>query len=486
MSGITCPSCGTFHNEPKKFCFKCGYNFSNSESSKTSIPTETTTVAEASKTIEAPLKSISVNFGNPLKSRKTAGNIPVNLDQLNSAIPNITTFIPHSFAQAKWQDGLQAALAMISVPVGATLLLIIYLSTQQGANVTGSLILGLLGSIISLTFGGQLTGGDAASTGSMAISFLPSAITILSMLILSRKYKKHLKSVSVSSNVELFTDLLLFLIPSFLLVLISTLLFRGNLSVASNFSIRIVGSVGGALFGFTVFSFVSLILGLVCTSEEIITLGWIQTSRQFLLIPMWALRRGFLAAMAFTLISFTLIVTLSSARSSFLSFFVIIVLILPTLTLASIGLSTFSPVVSSSGSGSSGSNSSLSLNTLASFSHAFWVLPIVIVISLLLTTIIMILRRNDARVARRDGGVLVGLIAIGVIFVLIVVHIQISGDVSALGLSFIPNAKETISGIAIIMIPLAAGIAWVCSGLILNRASHQTLSRWSQTVRNWK
>ena len=160
---------------------------------------------------------------------------------------------------------------------------------------------------------------------------------------------------------------------------------------------------------------------------------------------------------------------------------------LPSLTLFGLGIGTFSPIQFSGDLDYElGVSESLGLASLTIYNPGFWILPILVIASLLFTSVIMILRRGDAQFARRDGIIIIGLFACLLIFVFVFIHAKISGNISVLEFSLIPTAQVSLDGLAFFTVPLAAGLAWIGAGLLLNRISTTTLSRWHSKVNRWQ
>ena len=482
-----CPGCQAVLPEAKKFCFNCGFKFESSE-----IPTRRKNVQEdfILKKAEPPkevTKPIAVSFKGPQRERKVAEVNNIDVEPLNSSIPNLSTFIPNSFANANWKDGTKAAIVTVAPPILSAVVLLIYFNIQGDIGISIGSILGMIGSITALTFGGTFSANESSEGIAGSVSVIPSSVTALSLLLLSRTYRKHLKDSSFLSNIDFFKDLLIFLIPSTSAVFFITLIFRGTLLTETDWPIQIGGSAGGALVGFVIMAFLFVTITGVLTQSMAQPPPFLLFVREYLMVPIWALGRGFIGAMGLTLTALVPLTLVSESGESFLFLLIAILIFLPSLTLFGLGIGTFSPIQFSGDLDYElGVSESLGLASLTIYNPGFWILPILVIASLLFTSVIMILRRGDAQFARRDGIMIIGLFACLLIFVFVFIHAEISGNISVQEFSLIPTAQVSLNGLAFLTVPLAAGLAWIGAGLLLNRISTTTLNRWNSKVNSWQ
>ena len=482
-----CPGCQAVLPEAKRFCFNCGFKFESSE-----IPTRRKNVQEdlIPKKTQPPkevTKPVAVSFKGLQRERKVAEVNNIDVEQLNSSIPNLSTFIPNSFASANWKDGTRAAIVTVAPPILSAVVLLIYLSIQGDIRISIGSILGTIGSITALTFGGTFSANEDSGGIAGSVSVIPSSVTALSLLLLSRTYRKHLKDSSFLSNIDFFKDLLIFLIPSTSAVFFITLIFRGTLLTETDWPIQIGGSAGGALVGFVIMAFLFVTMIAVLTQSMAQPPPLLLVIREYLMVPIWALGRGFIGAMGLTLMALVALSLIVESGESFLFLLIAILVFLPSLTLFGLGMGTFSPIqLSGDIIYELGVPGSLGLSSLTFYNPGFWILPILAIASLLFTSVIMILRRGDAQFARRDGIIIIGLFACLLIFVFVFIHAKISGNISVLEFSLIPTAQVSLDGLAFFTVPLAAGLAWIGAGLLLNRISTTTLSRWHSKVNRWQ
>ncbi len=482
-----CPGCQSVLPEVKKFCFNCGFKFESPAIPTSQKNVQEDLIPEKAESDKKVTKPVAVSFKGPRQKRKVAEVNNIDEEPLNSSIPNLSTFIPNSFANADWKDGTKAAILTVAPPILSAIVLLIYLSIQGDIRISIGSILGTIGSITALTFGGTFSAIESSGGIAGSVSVIPSSVTAISLLLLSRTYRNHLKQSSFLSNIDFFKDLLIFLIPSTLAVFLITLIFRGTLMSEIDWPIQIGGSAGGALVGFVTMAILFVTITAVLTQSMAQPPPFLLFIRDYLVVPIWALGRGFIGAMGLTLTALVALTLVSGSSESFLFLLIAILIFLPSLTLFGLGLGTFSPIEFSGALNYElGVPDSLGLASLTIYNPGFWILPILAIASLLFTSVIMILRRGDAQFARRDGIMMIGVCACLIFFVLVFIHADISGSISGLGFSLIPTVQVSLNGLAFLTLPLAAGLAWIGAGLLLNRISTTTLNRWNSRVSSWQ